>query len=161
MRDYTKEALTEALRAINSVIHKCEKAQEKFPQGNSYHTLLRNRLQAMYISKTLIVEELSEKKQKSGRQGVMSGDGNTEQLILNLEKVHTTDLGSERIKKNLKLDVDDVVDWCKQKIEASDSHITRRGKNWYIAAGGCEITVNASGYTIITAHKNRSADKTK
>jgi hypothetical protein len=51
---YSKEELIEALRAVNSIIQKCEKAQEKFPAGNSHHTLLINRLKAMYISKTLI-----------------------------------------------------------------------------------------------------------
>jgi hypothetical protein len=58
MEKYTKEELTEALRAITSVIHKCEKAQEKFPGGNAHHTLLKNRLKAMYISKALIEEAL-------------------------------------------------------------------------------------------------------
>ena len=33
MGNYTTEELTEALRAINSVINKCEKAQKKFPEG--------------------------------------------------------------------------------------------------------------------------------
>lgn len=56
---YTKEELTEALRAIDSIIHKCEKAQEKFPEGNSHHTLLKNRLKAMYISKALIADALA------------------------------------------------------------------------------------------------------
>jgi hypothetical protein len=58
MDQYTKEELTEALRAVTSIIHKCEKAQEKFPEGNSHHTLLRNRLKAMVISKALIEEAL-------------------------------------------------------------------------------------------------------
>lgn len=58
MADYTKTELTEALRAIDSIIHKCEKAQEKFPDGNSHHTLLKNRLNAMYIAKSLITEAL-------------------------------------------------------------------------------------------------------
>jgi hypothetical protein len=56
MNIYTKEELSEALRAVCSIISKCEKAQEKFPEGNSHHTLLKKRLQAMYISKTLIEE---------------------------------------------------------------------------------------------------------
>lgn len=47
MDKYTKEELTEALRAVSSVIHKCEKAQEKFPGGTSHHTLLKNRLKAV------------------------------------------------------------------------------------------------------------------
>lgn len=59
MGNYTKQELTEALRAVSSIISKCEKAQEKFPNGTSHHTLLRNRLKAMYISKSLIVDELS------------------------------------------------------------------------------------------------------
>jgi hypothetical protein len=58
MIPYTPEELKEALRAVSSVIHKCEKAQEKFPEGNAHHTLLRNRLKAMYISKALIEEAL-------------------------------------------------------------------------------------------------------
>ncbi len=75
------------------------------------------------------------------------------ELILNLDKLHTTDLGVERIKRNLYLDVDDVVRWCRGKINDPDSSIIRKGKNWYIEANGCKITVNAYSYTIITAHK--------
>ena len=74
-------------------------------------------------------------------------------LILNLGKLHTTDLGAERIKRNLCLEVEDVVNWCRQKIQESNSSIVRKGKNWYIEADDSEITVNASSYTIITAHK--------
>jgi hypothetical protein len=32
----------------------------------------------------------------------------------------------------------------------------RRGKNWYVSAENCVITVNAHSYTIITAHKKRA-----
>jgi len=59
MDNYTKEELGAAFKAVLSIIHKCEKAQEKFPEGSSHHTLLRNRLKAMYISKLLIEKELS------------------------------------------------------------------------------------------------------
>jgi len=62
MEAYTRQELTEALRAVDSIIHKCEKAQEKFPQGNSHHTLLKNRLKAMYISKALLERELEAKR---------------------------------------------------------------------------------------------------
>lgn len=75
------------------------------------------------------------------------------ELIFNLDKLHTTDLGVVRIKKNLSLDVDDVISWCREKIENQNALITRRGKNWYINIDDCEITVNAYSYTIITAHK--------
>lgn len=60
MGQYTRDELAEALRAIASIIHKCEKAQEKFPEGTAHHTLLKNRLKAMYISKTLIEEALND-----------------------------------------------------------------------------------------------------
>ncbi len=33
MKEYTSKELTEALRAINSIISKCEKAQENFRRG--------------------------------------------------------------------------------------------------------------------------------
>ena len=75
------------------------------------------------------------------------------ELISNLNKIHTTELGKERIKRNLGLDTDDVVDWCIQKIQDASSDIFRKGKNWYISADNCVITVNAHSYTIITAHK--------
>lgn len=73
-------------------------------------------------------------------------------LLRNLNKVHTTELGVERIKRNLSLDTDDVVEWCKTKINSENAVITRNGKNWYVNAAHCIITVNAYSYTIITAH---------
>jgi len=76
-------------------------------------------------------------------------------LVSNLGKIHTTPLGKERIKRNLCLDGDDVVQWCKQNIKSSKSVVRRSGKNFYIAFESCEITVNASSYTLITAKKLR------
>jgi hypothetical protein len=74
-------------------------------------------------------------------------------LISNSDKIHTTESGKERIKRNLCLATDDVVDWCIQKIRDTESDIFRKGKNWYINTDNCVITVNAYSYTIITAHK--------
>lgn len=76
-----------------------------------------------------------------------------ENLIENIDKIHTTKLGMERIKRNLSLEVDDVVLWCKKEIIAKDSIIVRKGKNYYIKNGSYIITVNLYSYTIITAHK--------
>lgn len=75
------------------------------------------------------------------------------ELLGNLYKLHTTELGVERIKRNLSLDTDDVVLWCKEKIESKNAIISRNGKNWYINVDNCIITVNAYSFTIITAHK--------
>lgn len=54
-------------------------------------------------------------------------------LLNHLDKLHTTELGVVRIKKNLSLDIDDVVAWCKDKINSVHAIITRRGKNWYVS----------------------------
>jgi hypothetical protein len=76
-------------------------------------------------------------------------------LILNIDRIHTTELGIERIKRNLDLDTDDVVKWCKKRIRDTKSHISRKGKNWYVNINNCIITVNAYSYTIITARKEK------
>lgn len=84
------------------------------------------------------------------------GTQNNNELLLNIEKLHTTDLGIMRIKRNLSLDEEaDVVEWCREKIQDTDALINRRGKNWYVNIEHCEITVNAYSYTIITAHRKR------
>lgn len=57
-------------------------------------------------------------------------------------------MGVGRIKRNLKLDTDDVVGYCISKIKDKNAKISRKGKNYYIEADGCIITVNASSYTI-------------
>ncbi len=73
-------------------------------------------------------------------------------LISNIDKLHTTAMGVDRIKRNLKLETSDVVAYCKQKIMEKDCHIYRQGKNWYCEIDNIRITVNAYSYTIITAH---------
>ena len=77
------------------------------------------------------------------------------ELLENIEKLHTTPMGVERIRRNLSLgeDVKDVVAFCRQEILDDSAVITRQGKNWYVKIDGCIITVNSYSYTIITAHK--------
>ena len=41
---------------------------------------------------------------------------NKEVLLSNIDKVHTTELGIGRIKKNLNLDNIDIVEYCKNKV---------------------------------------------
>lgn len=77
------------------------------------------------------------------------------ELLKNLDKLHTTELGMERIKRNLSFDTDDVVGWCRTRIHSAGAVITRNGKNWYVSVDNCVITVNAYSYTIITAHKEK------
>lgn len=75
------------------------------------------------------------------------------ELIDNIDKIHTTPMGEDRIRNNLELNDIDVVDCCKTKITDQNALITRKGKNWYVNTDGCMIIVNAHSYTIITAHK--------
>lgn len=74
-------------------------------------------------------------------------------LIENINKLHTTEMGKERIRRNLQLETEDVVQWCRTRILSENASIERTGKNWYVTVGSCRITVNAHSYTIITAHK--------
>ena len=77
------------------------------------------------------------------------------ELLAKLDQLHTTELGVARIRKNLRLDTADVVEWCRQRIRTA-TDITRKGKNWYVHVDGVIITVNTHSFTIITAHRNKN-----
>ena len=77
------------------------------------------------------------------------------ELIKNIDKLHTTEIGANRIKRNLGLTNCDAVDWCRTRIMNNSAVIERQGKNWYVRIDGCIITVNATSYTIITVHKEK------
>ena len=55
-------------------------------------------------------------------KNIMSGSN---ELLDNIDKLHTTELGVIRIKKNLSLETEDVVEWCKDRICSNSSVITR------------------------------------
>lgn len=73
-------------------------------------------------------------------------------LLSHIDKIHTTDMGIDRIRRNLKLDTADVVEYCKAKIMDEGCTIYKQGKNWYCEIDHMKITVNSYSYTIITAH---------
>lgn len=73
-------------------------------------------------------------------------------LLDHIDKIHTTEMGVNRIKKNLKLNTDDVVKYCKNKVLDKACNIYQQGKNWYCEIDNIKITINAYSYTIITAH---------
>lgn len=73
-------------------------------------------------------------------------------LLDNISKVRTTEMGIDRIKKNLKLNTNDVVEFCKNKILDKNCNIHKQGKNWYCEIDNIKITINSYSYTIITAH---------
>ena len=63
-------------------------------------------------------------------------------LLDNISKVHTTERGIDRIKKNLKLNTNDVVEFCKNKILDKNCNIYKQGKNWYCEIDNIKITIN-------------------
>ncbi|MFL0268052.1 hypothetical protein [Candidatus Clostridium radicumherbarum] len=54
MESYSQEKLQSAIKIISSTINNCEKIQPKFAEGTSQHSLLRNRISALKISKCLL-----------------------------------------------------------------------------------------------------------
>ena len=75
------------------------------------------------------------------------------ELVKNIDKIHATDMGNSRIKKNLNLLNCDVVEYCKNKILDKRCNTYKHGKNWYCEIDNIRITINSYSYTIITAHK--------
>lgn len=80
------------------------------------------------------------------------------ELLKNLDQLHTTELGASRIKRNLSLDTDNVVEWCRMKTTSPHAEMKKSGKNWYVMIDGCIITINAYSFTIITAHREKRGD---
>lgn len=76
-------------------------------------------------------------------------------LLDNINKVHTTEMGINRIIKNLKLNTNDVVEYCKNKVLDKNCNIYKQGNNWYCEIENIIITINSYSYTIITAHIKR------
>ena len=73
-------------------------------------------------------------------------------LLNNVDKIHTTMLGEERIRRNINIDNSDVVKYIKDKIIDNRCKIYKKGKNWYCEIDNIIITINSYSYTIITAH---------
>ena len=73
-------------------------------------------------------------------------------LLLNIDKIHTTPMGVDRINKNLNLNNINVVKYLKEKIMDNNSNIYKKGKNYYCEIDNIIITVNSYSYGIITAH---------
>lgn len=66
----------------------------------------------------------------------------TDILIRNICKLHTTQMGVERIRRNLVLPDENVVEWCRARILDQGAVFHQQGKNWYIKVDGYVITVN-------------------
>ncbi len=53
--EFSKEELEKAISLLSSTIINCEKMKLKFSEGTSQHSLLKNRIKALYISKALLL----------------------------------------------------------------------------------------------------------
>lgn len=73
-------------------------------------------------------------------------------LLDNIDKIHTTEMGIDRIKRNLKIDITDIAAYCINKVLEPNCQIYRQGKNWYCEVDNIKITINSHSYTIITAY---------
>lgn len=54
-------------------------------------------------------------------------------LLDNIDRIHTTEMGVDRIKRNLKLNIADVVEYSKDKILQRDCNIYKQGKTFCTA----------------------------
>ena len=72
-------------------------------------------------------------------------------IVSNIDKIHTTELGINRIKKNLNID-GDAVEYIKKYLLDSRCLIYKRGKNYYCEINNIIITINSYNFSIITAH---------
>ncbi|MBE6503687.1 MAG: DUF3781 domain-containing protein [Methanobrevibacter sp.] len=75
-------------------------------------------------------------------------------LLENIDNIHTTEMGIDRIQSNLEIR-SEPVSYCISKLKKENSKVTKKGKNYYIDVDDCIITVNSNSFTIITAHKKK------
>lgn len=70
----------------------------------------------------------------------------------NIGRLHTTEMGAERIKRNIHLEASDAIRLCQTAVLTGNTQVERTGKNWYITVNSFKLTVNAHSCTVITAH---------
>ena len=73
-------------------------------------------------------------------------------LLDNIDKIHTTEMGIDRIKRNLKIDTADVVEYCKNKVLDKNCNIYKQGKNWYCEVENIKITINSYRQYVMTSN---------
>ena len=77
---------------------------------------------------------------------------NKQDLLSNIDKIHTTELGKKRISKNLNIKDNQSIKYCIDIIKNKNTIIYKQGKNYYCENNNIKITINSYNYTIITAH---------
>lgn len=78
-------------------------------------------------------------------------------LIQNIDKIRTTQMGLARIIKNIGIcrqnSYSEIINFCREIINNPSAKIIIRGKNYYIESNDIILTINRHSFTIITAHK--------
>lgn len=78
-------------------------------------------------------------------------------LIQNIDKIHTTQMGLARIIKNIGIyrqnSYSEIINFCREIINNPSTKIIIHGKNYYIELNDIILTINRHSFTIITAHK--------
>jgi len=128
----------------DGITHLCEGDFIIVPKGTSHRPICKG------LAKCLLIEK-DGTLTKENTGGTYDDAG---VLLSNADRIRITELGIERIKRNLGLDSIDILAWCISKTKCSDS-IIRKGKNWYVYTDDTVITINANSYTVITAHKRK------
>ncbi|WP_390436263.1 DUF3781 domain-containing protein [Lactonifactor longoviformis] len=85
----------------------------------------------------------------------MGGIKLSNELLKNLDKVHTTELGALCIKRNLSLDTDDVAGWCKlSPLTCQSPHLPAAKNGWMPCGYICGKTENLpfTGYSVLCSH---------
>lgn len=144
----------------NSQIHKTllENNINIIENLNNTHLLSKNKYTAYFIPLN-IESEASFVRALVSDGDIQKSDNEKEKkeidknvLYENIDKIHTTPMGEERIRRNI--DVDDyVLEFCIEKIKDTDSTAYKKGKNYYIETDDMRFTINSNSFTIITAHK--------
>ena len=76
-----------------------------------------------------------------------------EEFLLNIDNMNTTSKGLIRIQESLSSDIEDVVEYCKNKIRDKNYKISKEGRNWICITDDIKIIVNSCSNTIITVKK--------
>ena len=67
--------------------------------------------------------------------------------------MNTTSKGLIRIQESLSSDIEDVVEYCKNKIRDKNCKISKEGRNWICITDDIKIIVNSCSNTIVTVKK--------
>ena len=109
----------------------------------------------------IIITEFTKPKENSTAHEYLEHVINSKQLIdkkrvfnlNNIKKIHTTELGNKRIKKNLKIANVDIINYLKEIIKSDECIIYKKGKNYYCETADIIITINSYNFCVITAHR--------